>query len=193
MIFVRLNNIAKELDKNKELIAQTIQKDAQEMLKQRFNDLSRRAQNELIPKLSTDLKKEYIKNEPKIAGHIKSLEQEVRAVTEKRIHKLLEDSVSMAINNLDGTFSKEEIAQLKENIVILADKITEKVMANSADKIVELEPQFDELANKLTEISVNVVDNNISHDLAERQLLAAVIDLLKYEIVPEQGAKAAKE
>ena len=85
---------------------------------------------------------------------------------------------------------ENEIKELEQNITLLADKVTSKVMASAAEKIIEVEPKFDAIADRLTSISVDVVNiEKIDHDLAERKLVAALLDLLKYKIVPEDGVQ----
>ncbi|EDM25855.1 hypothetical protein LNTAR_01572 [Lentisphaera araneosa HTCC2155] len=192
LLFMRLNNIANELKNNQEAIVETLQKDAEELLKQRLTGLKAKAQKELLPSLSESVKKEYAKNSEKLEGHIKSLETDLRKVTEERIYKLLENALNVAFDNIGETYSEAEIKELEENIETIAIKITENVMASSADSIIKLEPEFDAIADRLTSISVDVVNiEKIDPDLAERKLVAALLDLLKYQIVPEDAVEPA--
>ena len=65
-------------------------------------------------------------------------------------------------------------------------------MDSSAESIIKLEPEFDAIADRLTSISVDVVNiEKIDPDLAERKLVAALLDLLKYQIVPEDAVEPA--
>lgn len=192
LLFMRLNNIANELKNNQEAIVETLKKDAEELLKQRLTGLKVKAQKELLPSLSASVKKEYAKNSEKLEGHIKSLEADLRKVTEARIHKLLENALNVAFDNIGETYSEAEIKELEENIETIAIKITENVMDSSAESIIKLEPEFDAIADRLTSISVDVVNiEKIDPDLAERKLVAALLDLLKYQIVPEDAVEPA--
>ena len=102
----------------------------------------------------------------------------------------MENALDVAFENIGDSYTEEEIKDLEQNITLLADKVTQKVMENSADKIIELEPKFDAIADRLTSISVDVVNiEKIDHDLAERKLVAALLDLLKFKIVPEDGVQ----
>jgi hypothetical protein len=192
LLFMRLNKIANELKNNQEAIVETLQKDAEDLLKQRLTGLKAKAQKELLPSLSESVKKEYAKNSEKLEGHIKSLETDLRKVTEERIYKLLENALNVAFDNIGETYSEAEIKELEENIETIAIKITENVMASSADSIVKLEPEFDAIADRLTSISVDVVNiEKIDPGLAERKLVASLLDLLKYQIVPEDAVEPA--
>jgi len=192
LLFMRLNNIANELKNNQEAIVKTLQKDAEDLLKQRLTGLKAKAQKELLPSLSASVKKEYAKNSDKLERHIKSLETDLRKVTEARIHKLLENALNVAFDNIGETYTEAEIKELEENIETIAIKITENVMDSSAESIIKLEPEFDAIADRLTSISVDVVNiEKIDPDLAERKLVAALLDLLKYQIVPEDAVEPA--
>ena len=116
LLFMRLNNIANELKNNQEAIVKTLQKDAEDLLKQRLTGLKAKAQKELLPSLSASVKKEYAKNSDKLERHIKSLETDLRKVTEARIHKLLENALNVAFDNIGETYTEAEIKELEENI-----------------------------------------------------------------------------
>jgi hypothetical protein len=192
LLFMRLNNIANELKNNQEAIVKTLQKDAEDLLKQRLSALKIKAQKELLPNLSASVKKEYAKNSDKFEKHIKSLESDLRKVTEERINKLLESALNTAFDNIGETYTDAEVKELEENIELLAEKVTANVMASSADSIIKLEPEFDAIADRLTSISVDVVNiEKIDPGLAERKLVAALLDLLKYQIVPEDAVEPA--
>jgi len=192
LLFMRLNNIANQLNNNQDAIVKTLQKDAEDLLKQRLSALKIKAQKELLPNLSASVKKEYAKNSDKFEKHIKSLESDLRKVTEERINKLLESALNTAFDNIGETYTDAEIKELEENIELLAEKVTANVMASSADSIIKLEPEFDAIADRLTSISVDVVNiEKIDPGLAERKLVAALLDLLKYQIVPEDAVEPA--
>ena len=191
ILFARLNGVKNDLLANQNVIIQTIQADATETFKGRISDLKSKAQNDLWPKLQATLKTQYEANEPLLEKHIKELNEEVKAITERRIRTMVESILDHAIQEMRGDLSQEDLANAKDNAVLLADMVTEKLMANSAATIIDLEPKFDALADKLTAISVNTVDQNTDHDQAERQLLASILDFLKYEVLPEEGLAPA--
>jgi hypothetical protein len=191
ILFARLNGVKNDLIANQDVILQTIQADATETFKSRLTDLKSKAQNDLWPKLQETLKDEYKANEPLLEKHIKELNEEVKVITERRIRTMVESILDHAIQEMRGNLTEADLANAKENAVLLADMVTEKLMANSAETIIDLEPKFDALADKLTTISVNTVDQNTDHDQAERQLLASILDLLKYEVLPEEGLAPA--
>ena len=192
LLFMRLNNIANELKNNQEAIVKTLQNDAEDLLKQRLTSLKAKAQKELLPSLSASVKAEYAKNSEKFEKHIRSLETDLRKVTEERIHKLLENALNVAFDNIGETYTEAEIKELEENIESIAIRITENVMTSSAETIIRLEPEFDAIADRLTSISVDVVNiEKIDPGLAERKLVAALLDLLKYQIVPEDAVEPA--
>ncbi|WDE98299.1 hypothetical protein PQO03_21035 [Lentisphaera profundi] len=190
LLFARLNSIANELKNNQDAIVQAIKKDSEALLQSRLADLKKKAKSELLPSISASIKKEYAKNSEKLEGHIKSLETDLRKVTEDRIHKLLTNALDTAFDNIGETYTDVQIKELETNIETLAIAITEKVMATTADSIVALEPEFDGIADRLSSISVDVVNiEKIDHGLAERKLVAALLDLLKYQIVPEDAVQ----
>ena len=192
ILFARLNAVKNDVIANQELILSTIKDDATEIFKQRIQDLQSKAQNDLWPKLQASLKKQYQANEPLLEKNIKELNEEVKVITEKRIRIMVESILDHAIQEMRGDLNEQDLKNAKDNALLLAEMVTEKLMNNSAETIIDLEPKFDALADKLTAISVNTVNQNTSHDQAERQLLASILDLLKYEILPEEGLVPAQ-
>mgnify|MGYP000448158004 CR=1 FL=1 len=194
VIFILIGYIAYSIDSqwekfDKEDFGKALVKRTQEELKPDVDVVIIRAKKELYPALQVEFKKQLAERLPKMKKDLLQIGSMNKDKLSQHLSAVTADMLNESTAELQKEFPDEDIEEILKNLHLTKEKLA----THLANKLSVVQEGFNSESKQIFEVIAKLESSPESSKLsvpeAEKQLMAAVLDLIKYEMIPEEGER----
>ncbi|MEN9359204.1 MAG: hypothetical protein RL095_739 [Verrucomicrobiota bacterium] len=147
------------------------------------------AKEKLLPALREELKKEFDKRLPKWEMKVEQLSQRAQVEIARKLEKMIHDTFADIERDLAGQLDEKSLAATHEQLERVQERVLEHLQDIIAVKMDELDPKLAKLQEAFNAVGAGPESVGLTSEVAERRLVSALLDLLKYDLDPEAGVQ----
>ena len=178
---------------DKEEFAKQLQEKAKVEFQPEIEAISKGAKNDLLPFAKAEFKKQFDQRLPMLKDRLLKSGELNKEKLHKALETLMADLVNDTTTELKKEFPNEDVQKILTNLTITSEVLATKLEDKVADAYNKFETDNTDLFKSIARFEQLPESTKLSTEEAEKQMLASLLDLLKYEILPEDGAKALNQ
>ncbi len=151
--------------------------------------LQQLAKEKLMPALREELKKEFDKRLPKWEMRVEQLSHRAQSEISLKLEKMIHQTFADIERDLAGHIDDKALAATHAQLEKVQERVLEHLQDIVAVKLDELDPKLAKLQEAFNAVGAGPESVGLTSDDAERRLVAALLDLLKYDLDPESGVQ----
>lgn len=194
VIFVLMGYIAYSIDSqwdkfNKEDFGKALVKRTQEELKPDVDVVILRAKKELYPALQLEFNKQLSARLPKMKKDLLRIGAMNKEKLGLHLAAVTADMLNESTAELQKEFPDENVEEVLKNLHLTKEKLS----LHLANKLSVVQESFNSESKQIFDVIAKLETAPESAKLtipeAEKQLMGAILDLIKYEMIPEDGER----
>ena len=166
-----------------------LSKDSKVRFEGRFQDLADRTPKELEPIIAKHLKTEIDKRLPRLQERIFNLTKLNSGKINATLEKLVVDVINEVTDGILKDLPEAKLSKTLDNVEVLANKLIDNLEEQLLVNYEEINKNFVALYEVKEDFRVLAMENKLGEEEAKTLLVASMIDLLKYELLPTEAQK----